>query len=355
MIVFTICSNNYLPMARVWGESMFRYNPNVTVIIGLVDLPDPAIDYRALGPFEFLPLRDIGIPDLEGMILRYSIVELNTAVKPFYFSYLFQRLVAIEDTHAKVCYFDPDIQIFSSLESIERSLDVANVLLTPHLLSPVKPDGGTVGEHTFLNYGIYNLGFCGMRWGGTTGRVLEWWSERMVELCKAQVEKGMFVDQLWMNHAPIFFDGIEVSRNPCLNVAYWNLHERHLQRREGVWYVNDLAPLQFYHFSSFQFNEPDSLGRYSTRYSLKNRPEMRPLFEEYRVQLLEYEYVRFRKIPCAYVQLRAEWVVRQKGEFYKKHPFRLLVDYRNRPFRLLQALVRAAVPKRVKHCTDSAR
>lgn len=331
-------------MARTWGESLLRHNPDVSVVIGLVDKLDPQIDYRGLGPFEIIPAHEIGITDFEAMLLRYSIIELNTAVKPFYFQFLFQRLIKAGVANPKVCYFDPDIVVFARLTPIEHSLDHVSILLTPHLLSPIPLMDDDFGEHLYLNYGIYNLGFCGLRWSRKTERMLEWWSERLTEHCLAQVERGIFVDQLWINHVPIFFEEVEVSPNPGFNVAYWNLHERHLERRDGIWFVNKTVPLVFYHFSSFQYDNPESLGRHSTRYSMKNRPEMRPLFDEYRQHLAANHFERFRTIPCTFVQLRDDRLQHERRQYYLRHPFEMLLNYWKEPVRLGTALGRAIRP-----------
>src|SRR5712691_5442278 len=113
MIAFTLCSNNYLPMARALGESFLRQSPDSRFIIGLVDLLDREVDYVSFRPLEILPVSELGIVDFDDMVLRYSIVELNTAVKPFYFRFLFEKYSAQKDL--KICYFDPDTCIYSSL------------------------------------------------------------------------------------------------------------------------------------------------------------------------------------------------------------------------------------------------
>jgi hypothetical protein len=348
VIAFTLCSNNYLAMACTWGESMLRQNPHVKVVIGLVDQFDPEIDYPALGAFEIIPAHEIGIPDFDAMLLRYAIIELNTSVKPFYFKFLFQRQIKAGIPYPKVCYFDPDIFVFACLDPIEKSLDHASILLTPHLLTPVPLMNDGFGEHLYLNYGIYNLGFCGLKWSPETERMLDWWAERLTEHCLARVEQGIFVDQLWINHVPIFFKEVEVSQSVGLNVAYWNLHERQLERRDGVWYVNKDVPLIFFHFSSFEFDNPDSLGRHSIRYSMQNRPEMRPFFNEYRDKLVSRGFKRFKSIPCAYVLIRDEELARRNRAFYLKHPFRLIADYWKSPGRLLVALAKSLPSKRRK-------
>jgi hypothetical protein len=176
-----------------------------------------------------------------------------------------------------------------------------------------------------------------MRRTPTTDRALAWWADRLSDQCKDDVRNGLFVDQLWMNYAPLFFSGVGVSDDPGLNMAYWNLHERRLERHDGKWMVNGHWLLVFYHFSSFEFDKPDSLGRHSTRYTMNDRPEMRPLFDEYRTELVAHEYRRYRSMSCAYAVQRAEWLARQKAAHYRANPHLRFV-----------ALLKAAVPRRVK-------
>lgn len=323
MIVFTICSNNYLPMARILGESIQRVDPRVRFIIGLIDLPDPTVNYDAFASFEILPVHQIDVPDLEGMAQRYSIVELNTAAKPFYFHYLFQRHA--DEKGLKICYIDPDIAVYSSLQPVEEALESSTVMLTPHALIPIDLDDKHPGENTFLNFGIYNLGFCGMRRSKTADEVLKWWSERLINHCRIDVKNGIFVDQLWMNLVPIFFEDIHISKHPGLNVAYWNFHERRIEKRGEIWYVNERWPLVFFHFSDLSVDNPDLVTKTPTRITLKERPESIPLFHEYRTKLIDYEIERFKRIPCAYVEKRKEWLSRERRAFRRKHPVYFLL------------------------------
>ncbi len=323
MIAFTICSNNYLPLARILGESLLRHSPGIRFVIGLVDELDSRIDYKSLGPFEILPLDKIGIPDLEGMVRRYSIVELNTAAKPFYFRYLFQRHADEKDL--RVCYFDPDIRVYSTLDPIEEALNRADVMLVPHVTSPIDLDTKHPGENTFLNFGLYNLGFCGMRRSPTADDAIDWWAERLTEHCKNDVANGIFVDQLWMNLVPLFFDKVEISRHPGLNVAYWNLHERRVEFENGHWQINGKWPLVFFHFSDLEISDSPSITKVPTRFTLNDRPEMATLFKEYRTKLIGYDLARYRQIPCAYIEQRTAWLEEQKRLYYRKHPLRLLI------------------------------
>lgn len=336
MIAFTLCSNNYLPKARILGESILQHNPHVRFIIGLVDQPDGQIDYKALGPFEILPIKEVGIPNFDEMVLRYDLVDLNTAAKPFYFRYLFGRHDAEKDL--KICYFDPDICAYAALRPIEEGLDRSAFLLTPHVLSPIASDGKSPKEQTFLTFGLYNLGFCAARRSEVADRLLDWWSDHLVEDCRYDAANGLFVDQAWMDLAPIFFESVEITRHPGLNLAYWNLHERQLDFRNGAWQVNNQWPLVFYHFSNLAPNGSEAITKAPTRFTLCDRPELQPLFREYRSKLAAYDMERFRSVPCAYVVKRTEWLKRERQLYYRKHPFRLLTSGFKR-----------AVPKRLKN------
>src|ERR1017187_7472506 len=44
----------------------------------------------------------------------------------------------------------------------------------------------------------------------------------------------MFVDQKWINLAPCFFENVKILKQPGCNMAFWNLHERHLSSEGGV-------------------------------------------------------------------------------------------------------------------------
>jgi hypothetical protein len=62
---------------------------------------------------------------------------------------------------------------------------------------------------------------------------------------------NIYVDQRWLDLAVASSNGIGVLRDPGLNVAYWNLHERALLPDEcGGWTVNG-RPLKFFHFSGY--------------------------------------------------------------------------------------------------------
>src|SRR5262249_26022887 len=81
-------------------------------------------------------------------------------------------------------------------------------------------------EIKFLNVGVFNLGFIGVSRSNESARFLEWWNMRLMEYCYVNTGKGQFVDQIWLNFAPVFFEKVFVLKDPGLNIAYWNYKER---------------------------------------------------------------------------------------------------------------------------------
>ena len=301
---FTLCSANYLAQARVLGDSLLRWNPGVRFVIGLVDRMDSRLRSVVPATWEVLEVERLGIEGLADMCERYDIVELNTAVKPFYIEHLFASDAQVD----RVIYLDPDMMVFDSFAPVVAALDRAPMILSPHVLTPLPTeaprgsflvDGQRVSERLFLATGIYNLGFVGVTRSVEASRCLAWWKERVRLNCLKKLELGLFVDQLWMNLAPIFFDRIEILRHAGCNVAYWNLHERTITPRDGGYDVNGIDPLIFFHFSAYDPSRPLEICRWFSRHPLADRPDLVPIFEAYREALLSAGYERLKTVPCA--------------------------------------------------------
>ena len=215
---------------------------------------DPSDD----GLFRSLRLEDV-IPDAaerRRQTFMYDVTELSTAVKPL----LLRRLLA--EGAPSVLYFDPDIQVFDSVESLWQLATERGIVLTPHILSPIPDDGFEVSDLAVLRAGVFNLGFIGV--GAGTERFLEWWSGRLRRHCISDPANGMFVDQRWLDYVAGLFPHV-IVRDPGCNVAYWNLHERnvgaHGERLRSQRRAASLLPLQ--RIRSRQ--SPHLLSRYQGR------------------------------------------------------------------------------------------
>lgn len=299
-LAFTLCSINYLGQAKTLGDSLMKYNPDYKFIIGLVDKNTAQVDLSFLGNHQVLEVADIHIERFEEMYTEYNIVELITAVKPFYFDYLFKTYKEA----VSVIYFDPDIMVFSKFEEMDENLKKFNTILTPHFTTPILDNKLPTEKHVF-NTGVFNLGFVAMKRSEETYKLLDWWMRKLRYECILDLTRGYFVDQLWMNLAPAYFDKVLIEKAPGYNTAHWNLHERNIQHKNGVYYVNG-SPLVFFHFSHFSLKHPDQIASFHTRYSFANRPDIVPLFDLYKDNLRKNRYLELISVKCFYVNNNAK-------------------------------------------------
>src|SRR6516165_4969195 len=170
---FTSVSLNYVPKARVLALSVKKFPPEARFCLLLAE---PVADGLTLNFPEFdqvATVDDISIPKKEAWLFKHNVVETCTALKGFFLEELLKR----KDC-TSVLYLDPDTVVFSDLSSILSRFDRASILLTPHSLAPeTSAEGIFDNEISFLRYGLYNLGFIGVKNASEGKRFSSWWKE----------------------------------------------------------------------------------------------------------------------------------------------------------------------------------
>lgn len=245
--VFTSAAVNYLPKVRTLCHSIRRHHPEAVIHLALADeRPDWLVAEGE--PFDdVIEIAALGIPNWRPWTFKHNIVELSTAIKPFVFRHLF----TLADC-TQALYFDPDMVLFSRVDDILGELAGANLALTPHQTVPEESYEAVIdNEIGSLKWGIFNLGFIGVRNTAEGRRFVDWWAARTYEFCRADVANGLFTDQKWLNFAPVFFDGVAIIRSPRHNVATWNLTTRRMTGDARSGYRVEGEPLGFYHFTGF--------------------------------------------------------------------------------------------------------
>ena len=264
--VFSIVSANYAHYAITLFESLSRTNSSADRFVILVDthgeehFPDDVT---------VIPISDLDLPRGVNFCHRYDILELNTAVKPFAFRSLFGL------GYDLVTYFDPDICLYRNLDVIESQLDDSEILLTPHITAPVL-DNYQPQEVDILRAGTFNLGFLGLKRGDESRKMLDWWSDKLSQLCINDIPNGYFVDQKWMDLVPSLFNQVKVVKDAGWNVAYWNLHYRHLDFCEAKPTVNG-SELVFFHFSGFNLKDK-LVSKHQSRF---NKSDFSQAFQDF--------------------------------------------------------------------------
>jgi SAM-dependent methyltransferase len=291
MIYFTICSKNFTSYALALWASLTEHHPDAKFHMVLCDSVE-GFDPLAL-PFPVITIDDLGITGFSDMVARYNITELNTALKPFAFQYLFNR-----HPDQFVIYLDPDIAVLSQFVELEELVaGGADCILTPHLCEPA--EFAEVGDLAIIKYGIYNLGFCGLRDTPNNRRVVAWWGRRLKEHCVIDFNRGLFVDQKWADYFPAFIPSTAVLTHPGYNVAYWNLSQRKLRWRDGECLANG-APIRFFHFSGNKIEDEDVFTRHCGEFNVYNVPELRGLLDDYRRRVLTSGHSSFSILPFAF-------------------------------------------------------
>jgi len=286
-----ICSKNFLGYAQTLYRSLEAHHGPIKFYAAVCD---ELSNFDTLQfPFKMLEAGQLGIPKFDEMRHRYNITELNTSIKPFVFSYLF-------DIHPDemVTYLDPDIFVVSPFqELIQASHDGADCVLTPHILEPA--EFAEMDDKKFLQYGIHNLGFCSLRGTTDVKRIVSWWGRRLETDCVIDLPNGLFVDQKWADLLPAFISNTKILRHRGYNVAYWNLSQRIVRLDGDRWTVNG-EPLRFFHFSGNKIEDVSVLSRHSAQFTVENTGDVGKLLDIYRSSVFRNGHSHYATIPYGF-------------------------------------------------------
>lgn len=311
-LFFTIATTNYLPFAVSLLDSVKKYHPDFEVCIGLTDyLSAETISENALmNKYPLLQLHELEAEEFNFITENYNPMQLANSSKV-----LFARHFLNDKKIDQVIFGDSDMLFFGPLPD---SLEVHDIVFTPHFLSP-PPIEMKRQELEVLNAGIYNGGFFKLRKSLETERFISWLRERSVLECIYDFKRGYYGEQLWLNFVPLYFKNSHIEQNLGLNVAYWNLHERIIGRKDGKFVVNEDIPLSFFHFSGWDFYNPLAISKW-TLFSSESRLDVKPLLEAYFNVLKENQFEQFINLPNYYTAKNKS----QKIPFLKRLKQKLL-------------------------------
>lgn len=291
MKICTIIAKNYLAHARVLTRSFLEHHPDGEAFVLVIDEPDGHFD-PAIEPFTLKRPGDIGIAEYDQMRSAYDVLELSTAVKPW----LLRHLLRKHDDGSGIAYLDPDIRVLSRMTELEQTLTEHSAVLTPHVTQGMPRDGKKPSETDILLAGVYNLGFIGLSNTAPAHKLLDWWSERLITDCHVAPERGLFVDQRWVDFVPGIVAELDIFRDPTYNVAYWNLPERPLADQAGVVTTHG-RPLRFFHFSGYSPDARDTLSKHQDRVVIDDDDVLRELCHAYADALEDAGFEEVRDLP----------------------------------------------------------
>lgn len=257
---FTSASLNYLDRVRVLFETVREFHPEWKTCLCLVDQEPERfkLDLSRENIDHVFKACDLEIPEFASWAFEHDIIELCTAVKG-------QMLCQLLDQgYDKVIYLDPDTALFGRLDEVLDSLDRHSVVLTPHQIAPDTVKSAIVdNEIGSLKYGIFNLGFAAVRNVEGGRRFARWWRDRLSDFCFDEIDRGLFTDQKWCNHAPVFFPDLAILRHKGYNVASWNLSQRAIHIDPDGLITAGGDELKFFHFTKVTHVGEIMLARYA--------------------------------------------------------------------------------------------
>ncbi len=285
----TIVARNYVAQARVLAQSFLAHHPGVRFVTLVIDGTPADRSITGVGEV-FLPSDlPMDVDEWHRMAGIYDVLELATAVKP-------ALLMSVLQDGGPVIYFDPDIQVFDSLADAFAAAEEHGIALTPHVLQPLPRDGLETSERTIRGAGIFNLGFIAV--GRRSWPFLRWWHERLRRDAVVDLDDHLFTDQRWIDWVPALFEHV-VLRDPGLNIAHWNAHERPLVRQPDGRLTVTGNPVRFVHFSGYDPRRPAVLSKHAAdrpRVRLSEYPVLADLCAEYAQALdaAEHSHVHTR-------------------------------------------------------------
>lgn len=238
----TYFDKNYLIKAMNLLDSLERFEvqPYTMYAICLDELSRILLNRLGYKNVVTIPLHTIEHNDsrLAGARQNRSLVEYYWTLTPI----ILKKLFTLQPEIDTLTYIDADCYFFSNPQPIYDELGAGSVLIHGHRFSP---------ELQYLERnGKYNVGLLVFRNDRNSHAVLDWWGERCLEYCSAELKDGKFGDQKYLDEWESLFKGVTVLQNPGAGLAPWN----HIQY---TYALDDSAPLVngqpvlFYHFHSF--------------------------------------------------------------------------------------------------------
>ncbi|WP_422996932.1 glycosyltransferase family 4 protein [Undibacterium sp. Di24W] len=242
-------------------QSVAKHHPNADRYCVIVDT-DLSYASELKEEFTTLTLPQLNLPFGDEFTFQYTILELNTAVKPWALEHL------LDAGYDQVLYIDPDIYLYNPLTEVNDLLSAgASIVLTPHLLAPMTDEKNPT-ELDIRIAGTYNLGFCALSNQGNTRDFLHWWQGKLKRDCVVDFKRGVFVDQSWIDLVPTIFEHVKILRHHGYNVAYWNMAQREITENvDGDILVNG-DPLTFFHFSGLNPSNPQPFSKHQNRFRM---------------------------------------------------------------------------------------
>ena len=250
----TIVTPNYLTYALALRRSLSASGnlDDLVVLVASDRLPDGIPLTKGIS---YLALSDLS-PAIPWLCKYYYMpFELCSSLKPYVLHHCLANLFD------RCIYLDSDIYVTHSFSNVWSASSGYSFAFTPHHLSP-PPDLPYTSDLLISHFGILNSGFYVCSRSVECFYYLKWLQDQLVNYGFCNSVKGMFGDQKMISQLIQYIpESVLILRDPCLNVAFWNAHERHVYNPNGL-YMIDENPVVFFHLSGFDYRDQRRICNY---------------------------------------------------------------------------------------------
>ncbi len=259
----SVATYSYLPRAFVMADTFAEHNPDCDIFLLVPDISQAEADLKdwpAGSSTRILGLDALGNSLAREMHKYFDAFEVCCALK----SLLLQHALFVEG-YEKVVVLDPDTMCYGPFDEVWSALESHDIALTPHTNSPMPEDGEVPDDLEFVTAGFINGGFMAARKSQNTEICVNWLIRKVSDFGFFAPQFHVYADQTWMSCLPWYFpESVSVVRHAGMNVAYWNLHERRIIRKDEDYFCNEQR-LIFFHYSGFDPQRPMQLTKHSRR------------------------------------------------------------------------------------------
>ena len=241
----TIITSNYFPFAVALYKSLIKFHSTEKLIVLVIDdgpLPLSADPYPGIS---MLRVDDVfSCPEADLLYHKYheqSTDALRWSFKPLLIRYL------LDQGFQKVIYTDCDIFFFNDYEFLFEELDKFNVLLTP-CWRTIDYEQSEDEFNALYTDGLFNAGFIAAGKEGLPA--IKWWMHACSYRIEINPDKGLFVDQKYLDVLPLMFERIKIIQHKGCNVAFWNQHLCKRVKYGDEVKINGEFPIIFMHITN---------------------------------------------------------------------------------------------------------
>lgn len=237
----TIITQDFVPYAKSLYKSLFDYDNTIQFFVLVVDETFHSIQSDII----FLSLNEISETELVDRVkIKYknNLNALRWSLKSVLMIHLLKAFKSDQ-----VFFLDPDLYFFSDYKFLYDELGESSFLLSPHW-KRLNPDVHDDSFKSLFSHGIYNAGFLGATSKGL--ETLYWWAEMCYYACEDNSDRGLFVDQKYLDLFPLRNPDSRILAHKGCNVAVWNRFEcsRSFTENGGI-LINECFPVVFVHFT----------------------------------------------------------------------------------------------------------